>query len=891
MLREDYRQKAFNAVMSIPEGGIYEDIYPVVTPHGEVWLHSFMDIKEVARDGHIVALGMLQQIKGFKDDAALKTEESPVVLKTALKDNMENISNRMGHLMARVNSIIGSLNNFLRSKNMDEGVKVVLDKILHDFNAQRVAIFEYDKKEDCHNCICEVVADGVKPYKQNMQNEKINLLKLCGGSSREADNEPIILERPYSIDEIEPHIREFLKKSGVETLILVPLKTATRTIGFMGLSITSLLQEWLGEDLQWLYTLGKILSICLDLTRTRKRAVRDHAFLENTYQYMPLGYSRFALLYDEQEALVGYEVLDYNSQLMRITGVLEDRILGRHILSGVNLEKFKSIVDVVKQNGYSEGDECYAASGKTCRIITFSPQKDILVVLFHDITERIKATREIMDKEVFIRNIFDNLPVGVEVYDTEGRLKDMNVKDMEIFGVESKADCKDFKLFESRNIPDDVKKKIKSQDKVEFDTEYHFNTIENTYRPKYKKEMLYLNCRTCKLYDIDNNLNGYIHLSIDTTEAVMAKMRAGSFEKLFSHISDYAKLGYAKYNLLNGDGFVVKQWLKNIGEREDVKLIDVINANTCHIHHEDRKPMGQMLRKILNGEIKQDEREIRIVSSGDENDERNWRWIHIFLVVDKYAPEDGVIEVVSVNYDVDELRKTQASLIEARDKAQSADRLKSAFLASMSHEIRTPLNAIVGFSGLLVETDDKDECEEYNKIIESNNELLLQIISDILDFAKIEAGTFDFNIDEVDVPTMCRDVIATTKSKVMPGVELVLEHIGEDYKIKSDGSRLRQVLINFISNAAKFTDNGSITVGVEKIDSSHLRFYVKDTGIGIAPDKIDTVFDRFVKLNTFSQGTGLGLSICKSIIDQLGGKIGVDSQVGKGSTFWFILKI
>ena len=206
----------------------------------------------------------------------------------------------------------------------------------------------------------------------------------------------------------------------------------------------------------------------------------------------------------------------------------------------------------------------------------------------------------------------------------------------------------------------------------------------------------------------------------------------------------------------------------------------------------------------------------------------------------------------------------------------------------MSHEIRTPLNAIVGFSDLVAETEDDQEKKEYIRIIRENNNILLQLISDILDLSKIEAGIMEFSKEEVNVNNLCSDVIRSSSFKVKPGVKILMDRHIDDCVIMSDHNRLNQVLTNFITNAIKFTNEGSIKVGYDLIDDQ-IRFYVKDTGIGISNDMREKIFDRFVKLNSFIQGTGLGLPICKSIVEGMGGTIGVESEVGKGSEFWLKL--
>lgn len=240
---------------------------------------------------------------------------------------------------------------------------------------------------------------------------------------------------------------------------------------------------------------------------------------------------------------------------------------------------------------------------------------------------------------------------------------------------------------------------------------------------------------------------------------------------------------------------------------------------------------------------------------------------------------------------IDKQKEDEIELRKAKDKAEESDRLKSAFLANMSHEIRTPLNAIVGFSNLLAETDDPEERRDYIHVVEENNDLLLKLISDILDLSKIEAGTFDFNYGTVDVNQMCEEVVRSLSIKVQDRpVELRFTRHGEQCYLSGDKSRLTQIITNFINNALKFTAEGSVTLDYA-VEGEDVRFWVEDTGTGIDQEHLRNIFERFVKLNNFVQGTGLGLSISKSIVEQMGGHIGVESQLGKGSRFWFMVPI
>lgn len=500
--------------------------------------------------------------------------------------------------------------------------------------------------------------------------------------------------------------------------------------------------------------------------------------------------------------------------------------------------------------------------------------------------EAIRERQALDRSEKLFRNIFANIPAGVEIYDTDGFLVDVNNKNIEIFGIRDKADVIGINLFENPNLSPQLIEQIRDRDIVDFRLDYEFENVEGYY-PSGKRNKINLYTKISKLYDSKGNFTGYAFINIDNTERMDALNRICDFENFFLLISDYAKVGYAKSNLLDRKGYAIKQWYKNMGEDENTPLSDIIGVYS-KMHPDDRKRILDFLYKARLGEVRDFKGEIRILHPGTE---AQWNWVRTNVVVNQYQPENGVIELISVNYDITELKETEAKLIDAKEKAETADRLKSAFLANMSHEIRTPLNAIVGFSSLLVQGENPEEREQYMAIVEENNELLLQLISDILDLSKIEAGTFDFVKQELDVNQLCEDMVRTMKLKARPGVEVVFDHRLPECIIVSDRNRLNQVIANFMNNAIKFTSTGSIRLGYGQVETNLLRFYVADTGIGIIQEKQAEIFDRFVKLNSFVHGTGLGLSISKSIVEQLGGTIGVESESGKGACFWFTLPV
>ena len=262
------------------------------------------------------------------------------------------------------------------------------------------------------------------------------------------------------------------------------------------------------------------------------------------------------------------------------------------------------------------------------------------------------------------------------------------------------------------------------------------------------------------------------------------------------------------------------------------------------------------------------------------------RWYTIQSMAIKWL--DGRWAIMELATDITTRKQVELELIQAKEKAEESDRLKSAFLANMSHEIRTPLNAIVGFSSLLAETDEAELRHVYMSLVQENNELLLNLISDILDISKIEAGMIDLVMGRVDVPQLCREVIATFSHKKRDSaVELRFDENSPQIVIDADKNRIVQVLSNFLTNALKFTTKGSITLSYSLEDENQVRFCVTDTGKGIPDEQKHEIFNRFVKLDSFVQGAGLGLSICQSLVKRMGGKIGVESREGEGSCFWF----
>ena len=869
-IREDYRKQIaqeFRANSSIHKD-FYEQTFPIHSKYGEVWLHTRLAFREKGTgvDGGDKSFGIIQRVEAPKEE------------------DQRDALRRVNDLLCRQNFVSQSLLRFLRDEAVESCITDILRDILNLYNGKgRVYIFEYDEIYAHHSCIYEVVSEGVSAEIDNLQDMPASESKWW--SEQILSGKPIILNTLEQLLEEAPDEYQILVVQGIKSLMVTPLMTGDRVWGYMGIDLVETYHDWSNEDFQWFSSLGNIINICIELRKTKDKVIREQTFLNNLFHFMPMGYIRMSIIRDENNKPCDYRVTDANEVSSTFFGLPLESYIGS-LASEKHpdyLQKLNFLEEILDSNSYREKDEYFPRTERYTHWVIYSPGKDEIVGLFLDSTGSVQANRALDRSEKLFQNIFANIPAGVEIYDKDGYLIDLNNKDLEIFGVVNKSDVIGVNFFDNPNVPQGIRDRVRNEDLVDFRLNYSFEQAEGYYETN-RSNAIELYSKVSKLYDNEGNFSGYILISIDNTERIDAMNRIRDFENFFLMISDYAKVGYAKLNLLNRKGYAIKQWYKNLGEEEDTLLDEVVGVYT-HMHPEDRKRFLDFYDEVRDGKRRHFQGEMRIRRPGTKNE---WNWVSSNVMVTNYKPEENEIEIIGINYDITELKETEAELIQARDKAEMMDRLKSAFLANMSHEIRTPLNAIVGFSDLLVETEELSERQEYIKIVRENNDLLLQLISDILDLSKIEAGTFEFTNGDVDVNLLCEDIVRSMGMKAKEEVELVLDNHLPVCHVISDRNRIHQVISNFVNNAMKFTSEGSIHVGY-KLKDGELEFYVEDTGIGIEKEQLPHIFERFVKLNSFVHGTGLGLSICQSIVEQLGGRIGVDSEKGKGSRFWFTI--
>ena len=488
------------------------------------------------------------------------------------------------------------------------------------------------------------------------------------------------------------------------------------------------------------------------------------------------------------------------------------------------------------------------------------------------------AYQALQYSERLLSNIFKYLPIGIELYDMDGVLVDLNDKELEMFHIEKKEDVLGINIFDNPIFPKEMKERLKKNEDADFTFRYDFSKVGSYYQNTQKQGTIDLVTKVTTLYDSEHQPINYLLINADKTETTVAYNKIQEFEEFFELVGDYAKVGYAHFNILSGHGYAQKSWYRNVGEAYETPLSDIFGTYR-HFHPDDRALLIRFLDDARNGLTTQLSKEMRVL-----REDGTYTWTHVNLLVKKYAPQDRIIEIISINYDITELKRTEEMLVKARDKAEASDRLKSAFLANMSHEIRTPLNAIVGFSSLLTSTENAAEKELYNSLIGHNNKLLLNLINDVIDLSKIESGYLELRPDWVNLTELLDESVAEYVHQVPSGVELLTNYPAHDSLVELDSLRIKQILSNFLSNALKNTATGHVEVFYE-VDHQSVRIGVKDIGRGIPQNMLEKIFERFEKLDSFAQGAGLGLPICKLIVEKMNGRILVDSQLGIGTTF------
>ena len=531
----------------------------------------------------------------------------------------------------------------------------------------------------------------------------------------------------------------------------------------------------------------------------------------------------------------------------------------------------------------------------------------IIARIFSIIIERLQTQNSLEESRKHIselstkfKQFFNNLPVGVELYDAEGILVDLNEADAHIFG-STRKDLLGINLFANPAIPPHILTNVKHGQPFSFPLIYDFSAIQNTsyYSSAFVDQIKYLQVKGIGLDDPEFGRVGYLVIISDNTDVQLKAEQTKNNLAILKAVLLSGRSIVGEYDVVDDELYidpVLNDHAVNNPLFNYLKMYNYLSIqelrNLGQFGEEEKNTMLPLLR-VIRGEINNCSFTYKLTV------EDKLVWIRINAQAHKINKEGQPSKVICYITDLTEEKRLEEKLQQARDesrrnememqKAREADMLKSTFLANMSHEIRTPLNAIVGFSGIIAEMDTEEDKSEYVEIINKNCDLLLRLITDILDFSKIESGVMEYSLSDVNIKEICSEQYRVHSLKVQEGVTMVCDLAAlPDVTLHTDPKRVTQIISNLLSNAIKFTEQGSITLSYT-LKRDHILFEISDTGIGISAKHLESIFERFTKVDSFRQGTGLGLSICKTIVKALNGDIGVSSTPGKGSRFWFTL--
>lgn len=499
-----------------------------------------------------------------------------------------------------------------------------------------------------------------------------------------------------------------------------------------------------------------------------------------------------------------------------------------------------------------------------------------------------QSSEEALKNENKFRLIFEKLPIGVEVYSKDGHLLDINPKDMEIFGI-TREKALGSNLYDNPNIPQKAKVAIRKGKEADMNMVYDFDMSRKKgyYDWEKARPSKYIKAKSSPIKGPDNSILGHLFLVEDDTDAHLKNEQIKtSFAKLqLAVYTDNAfiwdfDLETGEINV-DGNSNITPEYIKQLGifkhsyDDGNSTFIDTIHTDDF------QKIVTDGFQAIVEGKIDHFYSNFRRIY------EEKTLWYICHVKTYKYNSKGKPVGVVCRMVDVTKLQETELELMQVKE----ANKLKAMFLANMSHEIRTPLNAIVGFSNVLAEIYPQKEAQELIEQINTNNDLLLELVHGVLDFSKLETGQVEYKIGIVDMKKLAARIAAQYDFRIKESIRFILDENMPAVLLQSDEEKIEQAILCLLNNANKFTKQGNITLSYRIIKPGTLRVEVSDTGIGIKKEYLDKIFNGFFKINPFSQGVGLGLPIAKSIIEKLGGSIGVLSEEGKGSTFWFTLPV
>ena len=677
-------------------------------------------------------------------------------------------------------------------------------------------------------------------------------------------------------------VKKLIRENGVLNKSLDVYKnTSNSLLSFLQLpaeynAMTQVLDDALAHlaaDRVAIYELNASLMCCNCLyesvsasTPLMKEQLQDIPFYDITWIYQQMSDNK-PVVADSVEAL--RKRIQDDSELVAMKLQNTCSLLYMPLFINKKLWGFIGVERVREPKKWSEHDSFYMQS--VTQIIS--------VGIMH---YRVQALRQ--ESDLRFGYLYKNMPLGVCLFNKDAVLSDANDVFLGLAGVPDRNRILGKSIYQFQSMPKDAVEQLGKEEEISYNFQLHPSKWN---KGDIATEHTTVHYFTVHIKVLRNGINGavsgYMMVWIDNTHLVRSQQKAAELEALFTYTSDVAKVGVAQWNPILKTGLATEQWYRNLGEmRGDTE--DVTDAFK-NVHPDDRADIIRFVEESVAGKTDSLIHSLRVWTGA------RWRWLKFHSVLKTFDPENQRVELVCMSIDIDNLKQVEESLEKAKIKAEESDKMKSAFIVNISHEIRTPLNTIIGFSNILASTDDAAERLKYGEIVVDNNERMLQLINSIMDLSKIETGTVEFASESFDLNCFLKEFETSPLLYPSQGVSLkFIEYSDSPVLARIDRNRLQRVVFNYLANAVKYTKEGSVEYGY-KVREDGLYVYVSDTGIGIAADKHDKIFEPFAKLDVHSRDSGLGLTICRSIIERFGGATGVESAEGEGALFWFTLPL
>lgn len=810
-------------------------------------------------------------VNTFKDDDGHMHQVGAVREMTS--DEIDSFADSSGVSSMEVSELVNSVSLMLEEQTFDAGVHKILESVNSQINGITALVAKWNEDEEFENI------DTIGAFLRRENKEILPHQHLYSSMLRDACEMGIDIVA-NDIQELVNYQREmaFFEHNGLNSVIVKPiLKQDGTAWGVMAIS-RKRITKWSPFDMNWVSLLSRAISLCLKHTE-RLQQSQDQLYI-NSFACRNTGTNTW--LWNCVTGVVDMTL--YNGdETNTIQMDLEDIISLTHPNDQNRMRsQYEAILDgkttdfklKVRQRGFRTND--YQWRELHGRVTSISPLGDALTVVGTsrdiDQEERVNiAVKKRMDRQNIVYN---KLPVGVAFFGVNGECLYINQTNIDLFAVE--GPISNMNLFRDPNFTDEQRDEIRNSEQCIINMQYDFSSLDGYVKSKTVGKKNFT-MRISKYY-IHGKMGGYLSVLTDNTDAVMQHQRLKEFDLYMKEIGSFAHLGLCFYD--EDRGFATEQWNENLGLPANLAYKPDMDY-FVNIADEDRDELLTRVDELRFGNVNTMQMDVRLKGHSAVQ-----RWIRLHFARNEFSSS-----ISSISMDITQAKEYERMLMDARARAEQADALKTQFVANISHELRTPMNAIVGFSDLLIQSEDLEERQKIVDIIHANSDLLLQLVSDILDLSRVESGNVDLQYGEENADNLCECIHESMSMKVPKGVDFMYEkNDAPDVTCFVDRRRVTQVVTNFIGNAFKFTTKGYVKLWYDVVDNN-LRFHVVDTGKGIPKAQQEHVFETFVKLDAFAIGTGLGLAICRVLAKKMGGSIQMESEEGVGSHFWLTVPI